>query len=185
VAESWADVAESWADVALRSEKPFVDSRWSITRPGVPTITCGFFASITACACATAGGNEPAHRRAQGHVHVAVRRIGAGHCKHVQARANGQACLRHHVDPAYDHRRFQTCSRPLAAALRVHSVGAKLIVQAPRALRMVANQWLRRGLRTARRSAPQAPCIKSVCGSVLGESSRGPRCRARLRRVVA
>ena len=36
--------------LVARSEKPFVCSRWSTSRPGVATMTCGRFASASACA---------------------------------------------------------------------------------------------------------------------------------------
>eukprot|EP01139_Manchomonas_bermudensis_P020174 Amastigsp_a678067_66.p3 type:complete len:194 gc:universal Amastigsp_a678067_66:721-1302(+) len=41
--------SSSTRNLSVRSENPFVFSRWSTMRPGVPTMMCGFFARFTAC----------------------------------------------------------------------------------------------------------------------------------------
>lgn len=107
-------------------------------------------------------------------------------CKHVQ---NGQACLRHHVDPAYDHRRFQTCSRrPLAASLRVHWARGKAHRSGP----PVRCEWLRTNGRAEgfellgdlHRKLPAQNRFAAACSARVAEA-RAVGQAARLRRVVA
>mmetsp|Transcript_15924 Transcript_15924/g.28289 ORF Transcript_15924/g.28289 Transcript_15924/m.28289 type:complete len:239 (+) Transcript_15924:752-1468(+) len=46
---------------SARRLNPFVLARWSTTRPGVPTITCGRFASAIACAIMSTPPTSAAH----------------------------------------------------------------------------------------------------------------------------
>lgn len=101
------------------SEKPLVFDRWSTTRPGVPTTTCGRLASAIAC---TSSARRSSSR--QGLVRVrGARKVpdgaataAAGPCRQAArplprpqaaARKTGmcsRARLRHHVDAAHQHR---------------------------------------------------------------------------------
>jgi hypothetical protein len=102
--------------------KPFVFERWSTTRPGVPTITCGRLASAMAwrcgCGCGCGCGVARARQfrwcvtswRTQAHTHAAAHAaLRRGRRPHAPppAHTHAPAHLRHHVDAADQHRRLE------------------------------------------------------------------------------